>query len=137
MCHDLLFLCFAFSIHNLCSTTAAGHLLLSIGFTCFTYRCFVLICLSCDWSCFFLLYWLFFGHGRHASDEAFPIGNNIVNRQDGKFLAMTATMAETLLRFVPENNQLFAAVLLNGSCKHHGIVQQRSTDHRAIGIRDE
>ena len=86
---------------------------------------------------FFLLYWLFFGHGRLASDETFPIGNNIVNRQDGKFLAMTATMAETLLRFVPENNQLFAAVLLNGSCKHHGIVQQRSTDHRAIGIRDK
>src|SRR5256886_17353435 len=124
MWHELLFLCFAFSIFNFCSTAAAGRPLLGISFSCFTYRCFVLICLSRDWSCFFLLYWLFFGHGRLTSDATFPIGNNIVNRQGGKFLAMTPTMAEALLRVAPENNQLCTAVLLNSSRKHHGTVRQ-------------
>ena len=68
------------------------------------------------------------------ADEAYPIGNDIINSQDGKFLAMTATMTETLLRFVPENNQLFAATLLCGSCQHCSIFHEGRTDHGVVGI---
>src|SRR5437868_6884691 len=144
MCHDLFFLrttfraflCTtfrAFSIFGIlnpwCATTAARSLL-SIGISCFTYRGF---CLGCSSSCcrgyHLVTYRSFPLPGSLAGDQALSIGDNIVDTQDGKFLAMTTAMAIALLGFVLEDDHLFVASLPDGSCEHHGIVYQRGTYH--------
>src|SRR5436305_9724652 len=50
---------------------------------------------------------------------------------------MSPSMTNTLLSFVPENNQLFAATLLCGSCQHRSILQNGSAYHCVVGIRDQ
>src|SRR5437867_12618405 len=114
MCHNLLFLflCIAFRILSLYRTTAARRTLLGMGCSCFTFRCLRLSGFSCY---SFFLCGSLFGRGSIASDEAYPIGNDIINIQDGKLLEMTATMADTIRGCVPENYHLFTAIMLNGS----------------------
>src|SRR5271157_3358781 len=50
---------------------------------------------------------------------------------------MASTMAVALLRFVLENNQLFAATVLCGSCQHHSVIYHGCAYHGVAGIRDE
>jgi len=50
---------------------------------------------------------------------------------------MAATMAVALLRFVLENNQLFATTLLCGSCQHRSIIHEWSAYHGVVGIGDQ
>src|SRR5438874_556728 len=50
---------------------------------------------------------------------------------------MTTTMAIAFLGFILENNQLFAATLLESCGKHYGIVYQGSAYHRAICVGDK
>ena len=69
-----------------------------------------------------------------AVAQALATGNNIVDRKNSKFLAMSPAMTNTLLRFVPENNQLFAAALLCGSCQHGSIVHVGSAYQSVVGI---
>src|SRR6266581_1511214 len=103
MCHNLLFLFLfiAFRILSLYRTTAARRTLLGMGFSCFTYRRLGLSGFSCY---SFFLCGSFFGRGSIVFFYNQKTAYDIINSQDGKFLAMTATMAETFLGFVPEDN---------------------------------
>src|SRR6266571_7893545 len=91
-------------------------------------------CLSYDWKYLFLF---FPGFGSRTCNQALATGNNIVDRKNSEFLTMSPAMTNTLLRFVPENNQLFAATLLCGSCQHHSIIHEWSAYHGVVGIRDQ
>jgi len=138
MCHGLLFLFLVFSIFNSYYTAAACGLLLSLVVRCFTYEGLGFGFGSRFWSYHLVLSCsLFPGCGSFAGNKALAVCNDIVNGQDGEFLAMTAAMAEAFLGFVPEDNQFFAATLLNGSCEYDGVVYQRGAYSRAIGIGDE
>src|SRR5215469_220912 len=142
MCHSL-FLCLAFSLLNLLRAAPAGSPLLfrlhffrlrSFGY--FSSRCLCLDRLRQRWN-FYLFHgrkFLFPCCGSLACNQALAIGNNIVDCEKGKLLAMTPTMPITLLSLILENNYLFAAALPAGSCQHRGIVHQRRADHSVVGI---
>src|SRR5215831_18933393 len=140
MCHGL-FSCLAFRLLSFPRAAPARGLFLFYlrlrSFAHFTCSCFDLgalsrsFCLSDDWKRLFLF---FPGFGSRACNQALAIGNNIVDRKNSEFLTMSPAMTNTLLRFVPENNQLFAATLLCGSCQHHSIFHEGSADHGVVGI---
>src|SRR5947209_2281502 len=138
------FLCLAFSILDLSSTTAARCLLLYFRRSldlclCLSYSACSRLELSRLWGRLYLVNycWGFLRFRSFAGDQAFSIGNNIVNRQKGEFLAMTPPMAIAFLGLVFENNQLFATAMFSSSCQHHRIGYQGRSYHRITRIRDK
>src|SRR6185312_9980048 len=136
MCHDLFFLCLAFSIFNLPCAAAARCPCLCFWFIHLACSC---LCLSWLSRCLnlFLGDLLILGAGSLTGNQALTIGHNIINGQDCQFLPVTTTMAIAFLRLVLENNQFFAAGLPGSGGKHHRILYQGSTYHRRIRIRDQ
>src|SRR6266487_440532 len=117
MCHCLLFLRAA--LFGLCGTTAARRLLsrllrcdLAFGLSLWCRSYLFLIIDEVDW----------FLAGSLASVQADAASNNVVNRQNGEFLAMSPAMTVALLRLVLEDNQFLAARITNDGCHDFGIL---------------
>src|SRR5205085_8025794 len=143
-----LFLCLAFSILNVLDLCcAAGCLFLYFWFRfsfclglSFRLSYSTRSCLEFSrlWGSLYLLNCRsFLGLMSLTGNQALAIRYNIINREEGEFLAMATAMAITLLGLVLENNYLFAATLFGSSCQHHCVGYQRTTDHRIIRIRDK
>src|SRR5579859_199601 len=144
MCHVLL-LSFGFSILvGLPDAAAASGLLLFLRLGFFRGYCFRRLSFahgngSLDgWFSFRgLFFFVLAERGSLACHQALASRDDVVDSEDGEFLAMTPAMPVAFLRFVLEDNQFLAARVFDGCCQHHRIRHHRRANHRVASVRDK